>query len=286
MRSLDDVDVCFLAWREAPRMLERHHAAVAAATGPAWRGAAVLVENAAPSGTSAAARAALVRHYPHARRVVLRSPRNLGYGRAMNLALAEALDADPGALWAAPAVHGPGERCEPPGPPFAEDEIAGTALLIRRAEFLALGGFDPVYWFYNEDYDASRRVRAAGHRLLRVPDAVFHHGKGGRSRRGQLIREFWYAATDQTLVAHYEPTRRSAARRLARGRRRSFAEHGRAGSWPALVALTAATAAWPVTTALAERRRRRPWDGTALDAWVARRRPGVERIVLDAPAGA
>ncbi len=311
MRSLDDVDVCFLAWREAPRMLERHHAAVAAATGPQWRGSAVLAENAAPRGTSVAARAALVRHYPHARRVVLRSPRNLGYGRAMNLALAEctgryaallnsdgrpepgmlatlaeALDADPGALWAAPAVHGPGERCEPPGPPFAEDEIAGTALLIRRAEFLALGGFDPVYWFYNEDYDASRRVRAAGHRLLRVPDAVFHHGKGGRSRRGQLIREFWYAATDQTLVAHYEPTRRSAARRLARGRRRSFAEHGRAGSWPALVALTAATAAWPVTTALAERRRRRPWDGAALDAWLGRHRPSVERIVLDAPVSA
>ncbi len=304
-RSLDDVDVCFLAWREAPRMLARHHAAVAAALGADWQGSAVLIENASPAGTSAAAREQVERRYPAARRVLLRSSRNLGYGRAMNLAmaecagryvallnsdgrpepgmlrtLAEALDADPQAIWAAPAVHGPGERGEPPGPPFSEDALAGTALLIRREAFLELGGFDPLYWFYNEDYDASRRARAAGHRLLRVPDAVFHHGKGGRSRRGQLIREWWYAVTDQTLVHHHDASRARAVRRVAAGRTRSLREHGRAGSWPALVALSAATVAWPVSAALAERRRRAPWDAERLRAWLARRRPQLERHVV------
>jgi GT2 family glycosyltransferase len=194
--------------------------------------------------------------------------------------LAASLDAEPGAIWAAPAVHGPGERSEPPGPPFDEDALAGTALLIRREAFVELGGFDPLYWFYNEDYDASRRARAAGHRLLRVPDAVFHHGKGGRSRRGQLIREWWYAVTDQTLVHHHDPSRARAVRRVAAGRTRSLREHGRARSWPALAALSAATVAWPASAALAERRRRAPWGAERLQAWLARERPELERHVV------
>ncbi len=306
MRRLDDVDVCFLAWREAPRMLARHHEAVARAVGPEWRGRAVLAENAPPDATSRAARELVATSYPHATRLALRMPGNMGYGRAMNVALdacrgryaallnsdgrpeadmlvklAEALDTHPEALWAAPAVHGPGEANEPPGPPYPEEQMAGTALLIRREAFLALGGFDPLYWFYNEDYDGSIRVREAGGVLLRVPDARFHHGKGGRSRRGRLIREWWYAVTDQTLVWHREPSRLRAARRLARGRRRSFAEHGAERAWPPLVAIAAATAALPVTSVLAERRRRRPWDARALDAWLERIRPRVERTPLD-----
>ena len=74
---VDDVDVVFLVWREAPELLERHHAAVSAATGRDWRGRALLVENAPPAVTSSAAREAVRRCYPQADRRVLRSPRNL-----------------------------------------------------------------------------------------------------------------------------------------------------------------------------------------------------------------
>jgi GT2 family glycosyltransferase len=303
--DLDRLDLAFLAWREAPRMLARLHAACSAALPAGWRGTALVVENAAPPVTSRAARELVSSSYPAAERVALRMPRNMGYARAMNLALAElqgeyvallnsdgrpepgmferlvgALDAAPDALWAAPAVHGPGEDCQPPGPPYREERLAGTALVIRRRPFLALGGFDPLYWFYSEDYDASARVREAGRELLRVPDAVFHHGKGGRSRRGILIREFWYAATDQTLTCHRAPHRRDAARRMAGHRARSLADHVRDRDLPGTAGIAAASLLFPVSAALAERRRRRAWDGPQLEAWLARHRPRAERIAL------
>ncbi len=224
--DLDDVDVVLLVHREPPELLARHHAALAAATGPGWRGRALLVENDPAARTSAAARAQLRVHQPDADRRVLHAPRNLGFARAMDLALdacrgryvalvnsdgepepgmlhrlAEVLDAEPDAVWAAPAVDGPGEDDHPPGPPFPADELPGTALLVRREAFLAAGGFDPLYFFYNEDRDASRRLRAAGHVLLRVPDTRFRHGKDGP--RAGLLREWHYARTVQVLLPQH-----------------------------------------------------------------------------------
>jgi len=303
--GLDRLDLAFLAWREAPRMLAGLHAACAAALPADWRGTALVAENAAPPVTARAARELVRSSYPAARRLALRLPRNMGYARAMNLALAElggdyvallnsdgrpesglferlvgALEDDRRALWAAPAVHGPGEDCQLPGPPYEEERLAGTALVVRRRPFLELGGFDPLYWFYSEDYDASARVREAGHVLLRVPDAVFRHGKGGRSRRGILIREFWYAATDQTLAQHRVPRRRDAVRRMIPHRARSLADHVRDGDGPGAAGIAAATVLWPVSAVLAERRRRRSWDGPQLEAWLARHRPRAQRIEL------
>jgi GT2 family glycosyltransferase len=262
---------------------------------PGWAGRVVLVENAAPPATSRAARERIAATYPAADRIVLRSERNLGFGRAMDLALAAcrgryallmnsdgrpepdmlaglhaALEADPDATWAAPAVHGPGEPDHPPGPVHEEDELPGMALLIRRAAFLALGGFDPLFYFYSEDFDASRRIRAAGQTLIRVPSVRFHHGKGGRSRRGAALREGLYALSDQALVHRHAPSTAEAARRVARGRVRSLAEHAREGDWPGLAGIALATLAWPVSAALAARRRRRPWDAAQLQAWLAR----------------
>src|SRR5687768_18292292 len=63
------------------------------------------------------------------------------------------------------------------------------------------------------------------------------------------------------------PTRRSSD---LRGRARSLAEHARARDGATLAGILAATAGAPVSLALAERRRRRPWDGDALQAWLAR----------------
>lgn len=305
--DLDDLDVVFLAWREAPAILVRHHAAVAAALPEGWLGSAVLVENASPPATSATARDRLVSSYPSARRVLVRLKRNQGFGRAMNLALGActgeyaalvnsdgrpdpdmfaelvaALEEHPDAVWAAPAVHGPGEESAE-GEVRAVDELSGTALVMRRRAFLALGGFDPLFFFYGEDYDASRRLRAAGAQLLRVPEAGFHHGKDARSRRGQALRDFWYAVGDQLRVHVHAPSRREAVRRIVRSRPRALAEKARKGDWPALAGMAAATLTWPATGLLAERRRRRPWDGGALAAWLARHERGVTRSVLAGP---
>ena len=306
--DLAGLDVVFLVWREDPEILARHHAAVAAALPEGWHGSAVLIENASPPATSAAARALVVRSYPNARRVALRLRRNQGFGRAMNLALAEcegeyaalvnsdgqpdpgmfaalvaALEDDLRAVWAAPAIDGPGEGGDGTGrEPHAVTELAGTALVIRRRAFLEHGGFDPLFFFYGEDFDASRRLRAAGATLLRVPGAVFRHGKDARSRRGQALREFWYAVGDQLLVHVHAPSRRDAVRRIARSRPRSLAEKAASRDWPAAAGIAAATLLWPALGVLAERRRRRPWDGDALSRWLTRHRGECICAVLGA----
>jgi GT2 family glycosyltransferase len=54
--------------------------------------------------------------------------------------------------------------------------VSGAAVLVRRAAFEAVGGFDPRIFMYGEDVDLSWRLRAAGWRLLYQPKlAVIHH---------------------------------------------------------------------------------------------------------------
>jgi hypothetical protein len=166
-------------------------------------------------------------------------------------ALAHELDERPDAVWAAPAVHGPGEPDHQPGAPYEETRLSGMALLIRRVEFLEAGGFDPAYFFYNEDYDASHRLRAAGHKLIRVPGARFDHGKGGRSRRGELVRERHFARTAALLALAHAPSFRSELPALWRRRLASLARHARSGSWPALAGIALVTVELPRMAAMA-----------------------------------
>lgn len=51
----------------------------------------------------------------------------------------------------------------------------GCALLVRRSVFDEIGGFDPTFINYQEDYDFCYRARQAGHRLTYVPQAVVLH---------------------------------------------------------------------------------------------------------------
>lgn len=71
--------------------------------------------------------------------------------------------------------------------PLAEARGSGTlevggavsvALLVRRELLLALGGFDERYFILFEDLDLSFRLRAAGHAILSVEDALCLH-RGG-----------------------------------------------------------------------------------------------------------
>lgn len=51
----------------------------------------------------------------------------------------------------------------------------GAAMMIDRALFLALGGFDEDFFCYGEDVDLGYRLQLAGEPTLLVPDAVIHH---------------------------------------------------------------------------------------------------------------
>jgi GT2 family glycosyltransferase len=60
----------------------------------------------------------------------------------------------------------------------------GAAMMIDRALFLRLGGFDEDFFCYGEDVDLGYRLQLAGEPTLLVPDATIHHvgsaSSGGR----------------------------------------------------------------------------------------------------------
>ncbi len=62
------------------------------------------------------------------------------------------------------------------------DWVSGSALLIRRSVFEALGGFARGFWMYSEDVDLCRRARDARHRVAVVGQATLLHAHAGASR--------------------------------------------------------------------------------------------------------
>lgn len=61
--------------------------------------------------------------------------------------------------------------------------ITGCFLLVERAVWTRLGGFDERYFMYGEDVDLARRARAAGFRPILCPEARVMHEVGQSSAR-------------------------------------------------------------------------------------------------------
>ncbi len=107
--------------------------------------------------------------------------------------LAAALLADPGVFAAVPSIIRSGTGDDEAltrirfrsgvvstmtgGDPDADPAFAcGGAMAFRRSEFLALGGFDPLFApFYWEDVDLSYRARKRGQRIVRAAGARVDH---------------------------------------------------------------------------------------------------------------
>jgi N-acetylglucosaminyl-diphospho-decaprenol L-rhamnosyltransferase len=53
--------------------------------------------------------------------------------------------------------------------------LSGSCMLVRRAAFEQVGGFDPSYFMYCEDMDLCRRFAEAGWTNVHVPSAVVTH---------------------------------------------------------------------------------------------------------------
>jgi len=86
------------------------------------------------------------------------------------------------------------------------DIVTGCFLLITKALWDELGGFDPAFFMYGEDADLCLRAAKRGYRPMITPDATIVH-YGGRSERSKpdkiirllrarqmLIRRHWNAA--------------------------------------------------------------------------------------------
>jgi GT2 family glycosyltransferase len=85
----------------------------------------------------------------------------------------------------------------------------GCGYLIERERFLALGGFDPEFFMFAEEFDLSWRVWIAGGRACVVPEARLHHRGGAQVNPqggGQVIefrtsdRKRFFANRNNLLV--------------------------------------------------------------------------------------
>jgi N-acetylglucosaminyl-diphospho-decaprenol L-rhamnosyltransferase len=74
-------------------------------------------------------------------------------------------------------------RYRPDGPPSGRDRwLSGACLLITRACWESVGGFDDRYFLYWEDIDLSQRVLERGGDLRVLDDVVGVHSVGGTQR--------------------------------------------------------------------------------------------------------
>lgn len=62
------------------------------------------------------------------------------------------------------------------------EAVSGALMLLPRAAFEAVGGFDEGYFLHCEDLDLCRRLRDAGHAVHYAGSISVVHGKGGSSR--------------------------------------------------------------------------------------------------------
>ncbi len=86
------------------------------------------------------------------------------------------------------------ERLEPSERPVGW--LSGSCLLVRRAAFDRVGGFDERYYMYMEDVDLGDRLGKAGWLNVYVPSAEVLHHKGHATGRESA----------RNLVAHHEST--------------------------------------------------------------------------------
>lgn len=72
-------------------------------------------------------------------------------------------------------------------------QVMGAFLLIRRAAFVRLGGFDERFFVYYEDVDLCRRATRAGGRCVHNASVSAVHLGGGTTNRVKAKRQFYGA---------------------------------------------------------------------------------------------
>lgn len=83
----------------------------------------------------------------------------------------------------------------------------GGNMLVRRASFLAAGGFDESYFAYLEDVDLGWRLWSGGERVIFEPDAIVHHRSNATSDLLGLYNRGFLFERNAFLTAYknYEP---------------------------------------------------------------------------------
>ncbi len=95
----------------------------------------------------------------------------------------------------------------------AVEQLAGAALLVPRALFESLGGFDERFWFWYEDIDLLQRLDRHG-RILWVPDAPLEHIGGASFSKWDKVRSI---RSLHHGIAHYGDAQLPRAQRTLLG---------------------------------------------------------------------
>ena len=95
------------------------------------------------------------------------------------------------------------------------DQAMGAFLMIRRALFEELGGFDERFFVYFDDVDLCLRVRQAGWDVVHVAGASAYHRGGGTTDRVRDIRLFYGLRSRLLFVAKHHGLPAVAAVALA-----------------------------------------------------------------------
>ena len=75
--------------------------------------------------------------------------------------------------------------------------ISGAAMFIKREVYQAVCGFDPAYFFYNEDLDLCATLKRKGYKLIYSPSLTLIHLGGGSTKpskalKKQALKSSWY----------------------------------------------------------------------------------------------
>lgn len=102
-----------------------------------------------------------------------------------------------------------------PGETLAPDWVSGVAFAIGASTFSSIGGFDERFHMYFEDIDLCRRVRAAGMRIVRTPDAsVTHIGGASRATARHKHRQYFRSQLQYLVVSGTPAWQRALFRAL------------------------------------------------------------------------
>ncbi|GJQ28817.1 MAG: hypothetical protein HBSAPP03_07010 [Phycisphaerae bacterium] len=127
--------------------------------------------------------------------------------------------------------------------------FVGCGVAIRRDAFLRLGGYDPAFGFYAEEYDLAARLLLAGFRVAFDPRFRIRHDKSTVNRSMNLILARLVRNSSFVTLRYAPRDLRAAELRAARRRYRAIAEkeHALHGFARGLRDLRAARRAQPHT---------------------------------------
>ena len=95
------------------------------------------------------------------------------------------------------------------------DAVSGALMVLPRALFARIGGFDAGYRLHAEDLDLCRRVRAAGAVVAVANDVVVLHVRGVSSRARPMFVEWHKHRGLWRYFRKFEAPRRGLATRIA-----------------------------------------------------------------------